>query len=143
MSSWVKSLITAIVLIAVLYVVNAMMSKGGFFGTGVDDYQARLLVFICINVIMATSLNLINGFTGQFSIGHAGFMAVGAYASAYFTVNYGKGLEGSFGFLGELGAASVVLLIAVLIGAIVAGLMGLIVGIPSLRLKGDYLAIVT
>jgi branched-chain amino acid transport system permease protein len=143
MSSWLKGLIVGIILVVVLYILNAMMSSGGFFGMGVDDYQARLLVFICINVIMATSLNLINGFTGQFSIGHAGFMAVGAYASAYFTVTYGKGLEASFGFLGELGAASVVLLIAVLIGAIVAGLMGLIVGIPSLRLKGDYLAIVT
>lgn len=143
MSSWTKSLIVGIIIVAVLYVLNAMMSSSGFFGMGVDDYQARLFVFICINIILATSLNLINGFTGQFSIGHAGFMAVGAYASAYFTVTYGKGLETSLGFLGELGAASVVLLIAVVVGAIVAGLMGLIVGIPSLRLKGDYLAIVT
>src|SRR5215218_10459373 len=141
MSSWVKSLITAIVLIAVLYVVNAMMSKGGFFGTGVDDYQARLLVFICINIILATSLNLINGFTGQFSIGHAGFMAVGAYASAYFSVNYGKAIMGGLAFLGETGAMSVALLMAVVIGAIAAAIAGLIVGIPSLRLKGDYLAI--
>ncbi|HEX8249980.1 MAG TPA: branched-chain amino acid ABC transporter permease, partial [Pyrinomonadaceae bacterium] len=143
MSSWSKSLIVGIILVVVLYVLNLMMSSGGFFGMGVDDYQARLLVFICINIILATSLNLINGFTGQFSIGHAGFMAVGAYASAYFTVNYGKALEGSFGFLGETGASSVVLLVAILIGAIVAAIMGLIVGIPSLRLKGDYLAIVT
>jgi branched-chain amino acid transport system permease protein len=143
MSSWLKSLIVGIILIALLYVLNAMMSSGGFFGMGVDDYQARLLVFIAINIILATSLNLINGFTGQFSIGHAGFMAVGAYSSAYFTVNYGKALEGSFGFMGETGASSVVLLVAVVIGAIVAAIMGLIVGIPSLRLKGDYLAIVT
>lgn len=143
MSSWMKNLIVGIIIVVVLYVLNAMMSSSGFFGMGVDDYQARLFVFICINIILATSLNLINGFTGQFSIGHAGFMAVGAYASAYFTVTYGRGLEASLGFLGELGAASVVLLIAVVVGAIVAGLMGLIVGIPSLRLKGDYLAIVT
>jgi branched-chain amino acid transport system permease protein len=143
MSSWLKSLIVGIILIALLYVLNAMMSSGGFFGMGVDDYQARLLVFIAINIILATSLNLINGFTGQFSIGHAGFMAVGAYSSAYFTVNYGKALEGSFGFLGETGASSAVLLVAVVIGAVVAAIMGLIVGIPSLRLKGDYLAIVT
>src|SRR5215217_4088744 len=127
MPSWVKSLITAIVLIAVLYVVNAMMSTGGFFGTGIDDYQARLLVFIAINIILATSLNLINGFTGQFSIGHAGFMAVGAYSSAYFTVNHGKAIEASVGFLGETLASSVVLLIAILVGAIVAGIAGLIV----------------
>jgi branched-chain amino acid transport system permease protein len=143
MSSWLKGLIVGIILVAVLYILNAMMSSTGFFGTGVDDYQARLLVFICINIILATSLNLINGFTGQFSIGHAGFMAVGAYSSAYFTVNYGKALENSFGFLGETGASSAVLLVAILIGAIVAAVMGLIVGIPSLRLKGDYLAIVT
>ena len=141
--NWLKTLIGGVVIIAFLYVLNAMMSSGGFFGTGIDDYQARLLVFICINIILATSLNLINGFTGQFSIGHAGFMAVGAYASAYFTVTHGKALESSFSFLGETGASSVVLLIAIVIGAIVAGLMGLIVGIPSLRLKGDYLAIVT
>ncbi|MEP7212967.1 MAG: branched-chain amino acid ABC transporter permease [Acidobacteriota bacterium] len=143
MSSWVKSLITAVVLIAVLYVVNAMMSTGGFFGTGIDDYQARLLVFIAINIILATSLNLINGFTGQFSIGHAGFMAVGAYSSAYFTVTYGKAIEASLGSLGDTVASSIVLLIAIAIGAVVAAVMGLIVGIPSLRLKGDYLAIVT
>ncbi len=143
MSSWVKSLITGIIILALLYVLNAMMSSNGFFGIGVDDYQARLLVFICINIILATSLNLINGFTGQFSIGHAGFMAVGAYASAFFSVTYGKSLEGSLMFLGETTAWSLVLIVALIIGAIVAGLMGLIVGIPSLRLKGDYLAIVT
>lgn len=143
MSSLLKNLITAIVVIGLLFVLNAMMSRAGFFGFGLDDYYARMLAFIAINTILATSLNLINGFTGQFSIGHAGFMAVGAYASAFFTNNWGKGLEASFGFLGETGAQSVVLIIAIVIGAIVAAIMGLIVGIPSLRLKGDYLAIVT
>lgn len=143
MSSWTKSLAIAAVLIAVIYVINAMMSAGGFFGTGIDDYQARLLVFIAINIILATSLNLINGFTGQFSIGHAGFMAVGAYSSAYFSVTYGKAIQASLASLGETAAVSVVLLIAIAIGALVAAVMGLIVGIPSLRLKGDYLAIVT
>jgi len=76
MSTWLKSFIAGAAVILVLYIVNAMMSSTGFFGAGIDDYQARLLVFIGINVILATSLNLINGFTGQFSIGHAGFMAV-------------------------------------------------------------------
>lgn len=141
--NWTKTIIGAAVVLGIVYVLNAMVSATGFFGIGVDDYQGRLLVFIAINVILATSLNLINGFTGQFSIGHAGFMAVGAYASAYFTVNHGKAIEQTFGFLGETGASSVVLIIAILIGAIVAAIMGLIVGIPSLRLKGDYLAIVT
>ena len=143
MSTLVKSLITAAIIIAVLYVINEMMTASGFFGTGIDDYQARLLVFIGINIILATSLNLINGFTGQFSIGHAGFMAVGAYSSAYFTVTYGRSLEASLAGLGDVVASSIVLLIAILIGALVAAVAGLIVGIPSLRLKGDYLAIVT
>ncbi len=138
-----KNLPGALVIVIFLYILNMMMSSSGFFGMGVDNYTARLLVFIAINIILATSLNLINGFTGQFSIGHAGFMAVGAYASAYFTVNYGQGIVDSVAFLGETGSTSVVLLIAVAIGAIVAAIMGLIVGIPSLRLKGDYLAIVT
>ncbi|MDQ3634810.1 MAG: branched-chain amino acid ABC transporter permease [Acidobacteriota bacterium] len=143
MSSWMKNLLGALVIVIVLYILSLMMSDAGFFGMGVDNYTARLLVFICINIILATSLNLINGFTGQFSIGHAGFMAVGAYASAFFSVNYGQGIVDSLAFLGETGATSVVLLIAIVIGAIVAAIMGLIVGIPSLRLKGDYLAIVT
>src|SRR5215210_8108344 len=106
--NWVKTIISAVVIIALLYVLNAMMSKGGFFGAGIDDYTARLLVFIAINVILATSLNLINGFTGQFSIGHAGFMAVGAYSSAWFSNVYGARLVESFAFLGETGSTSVV-----------------------------------
>src|SRR5687768_16676208 len=120
MSSWLKGLATGAIIIAILYVLNAMMSATGFFGLGIDDYQARLLVFIAINIILATSLNLIDGFTGQFSIGHAGFMAVGAYSSAYFTVTYGRALENSLAGLGETAASSVVLLIAVAIGALVA-----------------------
>jgi branched-chain amino acid transport system permease protein len=143
MASFLKMIAVGALCVAVLYVLNAMMSSSGFFGIGVDDYQARLLAFIGINIILATSLNLINGFTGQFSIGHAGFMAVGAYASAYFTVTYGKAIESAFAFLGETGAPSVVLILAIVVGALVAAAMGLIVGIPSLRLKGDYLAIVT
>jgi branched-chain amino acid transport system permease protein len=143
MPTWIKNLGIAAICIALFFILNAMMSSTGFFGIGIDDYQARLFAFIGINIILATSLNLINGFTGQFSIGHAGFMAVGAYSSAFFTVTYGKAVEGSLGSLGETVASSAVLLIAIVIGAIVAAMMGLIVGIPSLRLKGDYLAIVT
>ena len=137
MNSWLKNIITAVVILAFLYVINMMLSKTGFFGIGIDDYQGRLVVFIAINVILATSLNLINGFTGQFSIGHAGFMAVGAYSSAYFTVNYGASIENAIsGEPGGLISSSVVLLIAIVIGAVVAAIAGLIVGIPSLRSKG-------
>jgi branched-chain amino acid transport system permease protein len=143
-STLVKSLIGGVIAFGLLFVVSMMMSATGFFGLGVDDYTARLLVFIGINIILATSLNLINGFTGQFSIGHAGFMAIGAYASAYFTVNYGEAIEKSIsGASGGFLSASLVLIIAIIIGAVVAAIAGLIVGIPSLRLKGDYLAIVT
>ncbi len=143
-STLVKSLIGATVAFILLYIVSMMMSATGFFGIGVDNYTARLLVFIGINIILATSLNLINGFTGQFSIGHAGFMAIGAYSSAYFTVNYGEAIEKAVsGSSGGFISASLVLIIAIIIGAVVAAITGLIVGIPSLRLKGDYLAIVT
>ncbi len=84
------------------------------------------LIQISIYIILATSLNLINGITGQFSIGHAGFMAVGAYISAIITAI----LHGP-------------LLLGLLAGAIAAALAGLLVGLPTLRLKGDYLAIAT
>lgn len=143
MPSWLKNLLIAAVFMTAIYLLHIMMSDAGLFGIGIDNYSARLFAFIGINIILATSLNLINGFTGQFSIGHAGFMAVGAYASAYFTVTYGRAIEAALASLGETISGMVVLLIAIAIGAVVAAIMGLIVGIPSLRLKGDYLAIVT
>jgi branched-chain amino acid transport system permease protein len=143
MSLSLKKILITLVIIALIYILNSAMSSVGFLGIGIDDYTSRLLVFIAINIILATSLNLINGITGQFSIGHAGFMAIGAYVSAYFTVHYGKGVENSMAFAGETAASGVVLFLAILIGLTVSALAGLIVGIPSLRLKGDYLAIVT
>ena len=87
-----------------------------------------------IAAIMAASLNLINGVTGQFSLGHAGFMAVGAYSSALFSKIAGPQLA-----LGE----GVIFAIAIGIGALAAAFTGLLVGLPSLRLRGDYLAIAT
>ncbi|WP_312560594.1 branched-chain amino acid ABC transporter permease [Anaerospora sp.] len=84
------------------------------------------IILICINIILVTSLNLINGFTGQFSIGHAGFMAVGAYLAAVCTVK----LQLPF-------------IVAILAGAVAAGILGFVIGLPTLRLSGDYLAIAT
>ena len=84
------------------------------------------LILIGINIILASSLNLINGFTGQFSIGHAGFMAVGAYVSAVLSVKF-----------------ELPFLLAILGGAAGAGLLGFLIGLPTLRLNGDYLAIAT
>jgi branched-chain amino acid transport system permease protein len=107
-----------------------------------DDYLLNILLMSGINIILAVSLNMVNGYTGQFSLGHAGFMAVGAYASSAITQIQGKALLESLGFFGS--AAPVVLFcLALFAGGGLAALAGLAVGLPSLRLKGDYLAIVT
>jgi branched-chain amino acid transport system permease protein len=103
-----------------------------------------MITLIGINVILAVSLNLINGLAGQFSIGHAGFMAVGGYTATYVTVYHGADIAGLFGSrLGSAVGDSIVMIPSLLAGAAAASLAGLAVGIPSLRLKGDYLAIVT
>lgn len=91
-----------------------------------NQFYVNTLIFMIINIILAVSLHVVIGITGQFSIGHAGFLAVGAYVSAIFTMK----LQMPF-------------VIALFAGGVVAALAGLLVGIPSLRLKGDYLAIAT
>ena len=106
-------------------------------GLGADQmnaYYRGVVIDIGIAIILAVSLNLINGHTGQFSLGHAGFMSVGAYVSAMLTLELQKNL-------GE--ALPWIFLPALIAGGLVAALAGLLVGVPSLRLKGDYLAIVT
>lgn len=144
MPTLVKRLLAALVIVLLLIAMNEYMSEAGLFGFGVPPYFGRVIMLAGINVILAVSLNLITGFTGQFSIGHAGFMAVGAYSSAYLTVFYAGGWERSLaGLVGASVANALIFLLAILVGAIVAALAGLIVGIPSLRLRGDYLAIVT
>jgi branched-chain amino acid transport system permease protein len=104
------------------------------------QYYSFVFVNIAVNVILAVSLNVVNGFTGQFSIGHAAFMAVGAYTAALVTT----GME-TFQLAGLPLPASdaVVFFLAIMAGMAAASLAGLLVGIPSLRLRGDYLAIVT
>lgn len=140
----VKRLIAALVIVLLLIAMNQYMSEEGLFGFGVPPYYARVIMLAGINIILAVSLNLITGFTGQFSIGHAGFMAVGAYSSAYLTVYYAGAWERSLAeMVGATLAHALIFLLAILVGAIVAAIAGLIVGIPSLRLRGDYLAIVT
>ncbi len=95
--------------------------------TGViDTYYYRALVQMCVFIIAAASLNLINGITGQFSLGHAGFMTLGGYTAAVLTRDYGCPFP-----------------LALLAGAVLAGLLGMLVGLPTLRLRGDYLAIAT
>jgi branched-chain amino acid transport system permease protein len=125
-----------------LIVLGILFGLDFVFQAGIiNPYYTRILMLCGISITLAVSLNLINGFTGQFSIGHAGFMAVGAYSSAYFSINYGMKVAESLGG-GKLGWM-VALALTTIVGAIFAGIAGLAVGIPSLRLKGDYLAIVT
>lgn len=103
----------------------------------VTDYYLQVLMLAGINIIVTIGLNLINGFTGQFSIGQAGFMAIGAYLTAMFA-SFVVPME-ALPLAGQIAAFVVILLAA---GA-VAGMVGYLVGLPSLKLKGDYLAIVT
>lgn len=93
-----------------------------------NDFYLQILQQIGINVILAVGLNLIVGFSGQFSLGHAGFMAIGAYAAA---------------IIGSRTATYPAFFAAMVLGALIAGAVALVVGIPTLRLKGDYLAIAT
>jgi branched-chain amino acid transport system permease protein len=125
-----------LVIVGVLLVFD-QVSRGG----AISPYISRILMLSGIAITLAVSLNLINGFTGQFSIGHAGFMAVGAYSSAYFSVSWGFKIAAALGD-GTLGWV-VALTLATIVGAACAAVAGLLVGVPSLRLKGDYLAIVT
>jgi branched-chain amino acid transport system permease protein len=93
-----------------------------------------------VNVILAVSLNVVNGATGQFSLGHAGFMAVGAYTAAKITL----GLSGlQLSFLPTAASDQLFFALALVASMVAAGLAGVLVGLPSLRLRGDYLAIVT
>ena len=103
-----------------------------------QELDVRLLVkgtteFFAI--ILAVSLNLVNGYTGQFSLGHAGFMAVGAYTSAALTQFLGPKILPSLTFLGEMGSKSAVFFCAIVAGGFMASIAGLLVGAPSLRLK--------
>ncbi len=111
-------LAAALVLFAVLQGMISEKMIGSFWQLNI--------ILIGINIIMSVSLNLINGYTGQFSLGHAGFMAVGAYVGVVLTTNF-----------------QMPFIVALLAGAIAAGCLGFLIGLPTLRLRGDYLAIAT
>lgn len=117
-----KKNIVSVFMILLLFVLGQVLISMGI----IDSYILLNIVVIGINIILAVSLNLITGFTGQFSLGHAAFMSVGAYVSAVATAKFGL----SFGM-------------GITLAAFSAALAGIIIGIPTLRLKGDYLAIAT
>lgn len=111
------------------------------FSGRIDDYVLDVTIGVGINIMLAVSLNLINGYTGQFSLGHAGFMAVGAYTAGALTTNLGPQIVATLG--GGRAATTFLFAGALLSGGLLAAFAGFLVGVPSLRLKGDYLAIVT
>lgn len=139
-------------------VLVGLLAGSLLFPLFLQDVVYRVVMLCGIAIIMAVSLNLINGFTGQFSIGHAGFQAVGAYVAAALTV-YGH--DALFSFVPKSGDFSTfvvagyklplysllsggpAMMIALLVGGLVSAGIGYVVGLPSLRLRGDYLAIVT
>lgn len=118
--------------VLVLFLVLSALFAGNGFGRS-TTYVEGVCTTACYTIIMVASLNLVVGFMGEFSLGHAGFVSVGAYTSAIVSSALaGRGLS-------DLA----LLLVAVLAGGVMAGLAGVLVGIPALRLRGDYLAIVT
>ena len=123
-----KNMITYAIVIAAFVIMQSLISAGS-----ISSLLEGLMVPICIYVILAVSLNLVVGILGELSLGHAGFMCVGAFASAFFSK-----------CMRDVITVDIVrLLLALLIGVLAAAVFGILIGIPVLRLKGDYLAIVT
>jgi len=138
-----RKVVSIAVTLAALAALNYIFEYG-FGDFYINPYYARIINLIGINITLAVSLNLINGMAGQFSIGHAGFMAVGGYTATYLTVYHGRQIAEIFGrSLTDPVGSSIVMIPSLIAGALAAAVAGLFVGIPSLRLKGDYLAIVT
>jgi branched-chain amino acid transport system permease protein len=126
-----------------IYLIAAILVALGVshFADRIDPYFLDVIIGVGINIILAVSLNLVNGYTGQFSLGHAGFMSVGAYLAAAVSLFLGPKILGEDG--GTALQQGFMFLAALIAGGLGASLAGLFVGVPSLRLKGDYLALVT
>ncbi|KDE69695.1 branched-chain amino acid ABC transporter permease [Fusobacterium necrophorum DAB] len=118
--------IISFLLLFLVYLMMTLLVHSSMF----SRYQISVIILICINIILAVSLNITVGCLGQITIGHAGFMSVGAYTAALFSKS--ALVAGVPGFL-----------IALILGGIMSGIIGVIIGIPALRLNGDYLAIIT
>ncbi|MCC8067367.1 MAG: branched-chain amino acid ABC transporter permease [Clostridiales bacterium] len=127
-----KNLKSNLITYAIVIIAFAIMQVWQISGN-LSSLLSGLLVPICVYVILALSLNLVVGISGELSLGHAGFMCVGAFASAFFS----KCTAGIITWM------PLRFFLAILIGAAAAGVFGLLIGIPVLRLRGDYLAIVT
>ena len=118
----IKLHLISFILALVIYFGITFLTQSGI----INYYYSGLIIMACINIVLATSLNLASGYLGQLTLGHAGFMSVGAYVSAILSLNFGMPF-----------------VVSLLVGAGVAAVIGLLIGIPVLRLKGDYLCIIT
>lgn len=121
MKKYGKLLALALIILGVYFLFNFLIKE-----RIINRYYGGILVLACINMVLALSLNLITGFTGQLCLGHAGFMSIGAYAGAMVSIK----LQLPF-------------VVALLIGGLIAAIIALIIGIPTLKLTGDYFAITT
>ena len=123
-----KSTLITVGIVVVAYIIMTILASAGVL----SSLMKGLLVPLCIYAIIAVALNLTVGILGELSLGHAGFMCVGAFTSSFFSLCFKETM-----------AAGPRFLLAIVIGALVSALFGLLIGIPVLRLQGDYLAIVT
>jgi len=121
-----KKSITNIILIIISYAAITILINSGILGR----QMSSLIIPTGVNIILAVSLNLLTGFLGELTLGHAGFMSIGAYTGALITLNSGL-------------PPAIALTLGIIAGGLVAAVFGLIIGVPVLRLRGDYLAIVT
>lgn len=121
MKKYLKLIIYIIIAVVLFFILNELMNE-----RIINNYYKRIIILACINVMLAVSLNLITGITGQLSLGHSGFMAIGAYMAAMLSIKM------QLPFLANL-----------VIAGVVAGIVALVIGIPTLKLSGDYFAITT
>ncbi|EJP26046.1 branched-chain amino acid ABC transporter, permease protein [Peptostreptococcaceae bacterium AS15] len=121
-----KNFIINILGVSVLFIVINILIQSGM----INSYISGILILVCINIVLAISLNITAGCLGQMALGHAGFMSIGAYTAALFTKS--NLIPGVGGYV-----------LALILGGLIAMIIGVIIGIPALRLRGDYLAILT
>ena len=121
-----KNFIINILGVSILFIVINILIQSGI----INSYINGILILVCINIVLAISLNITAGCLGQMALGHAGFMSIGAYTAALFTKS--NMIPGVGGYI-----------VALILGGLVAMIIGVVIGIPALRLRGDYLAILT
>lgn len=150
--AWFRAVLPPVIVVLLAVVMHLLIAPR------LEPLHAKILLDIGINIVLAVSLNIVNGMTGQFSIGHAGFMAVGGYTAAaltyYLSIRFFGDASAHGGILSQMGDLAsyqgpwfawgdLLFLSSCIAGGLAAAAAGLLVGLPSLRLRGDYLAIVT